>query len=141
MSVGSFSGLRLGRDRSCALTTTPDGVNAHAFDRMPQRTKLVVRNGSVPRVAGVRQPRGMRARRGGRRRRDLRACSSRTPATLRARRGGHRAGGHPSRTLSSDNRVVTEEWTDALECPRDAETNADARMFTFYDAAGTRRRT
>ena len=120
------------------MTTTPDGVNAHAFDPdAAAHIKLVVRNGSVPalRVYASRAE-----------------CEHDEEGGVAAAEGlfVEDAGDHCAHgevdivqvdilpgTLSSDNRVVTEEWTDALECPRDAETNARTpAMFTFYDAAG-----
>ena len=120
------------------LITTADGVNAHAFDLdAAAHIKLVVRDGSVP---------------------ALRVYASRTECEHDEESGVaaaeglfvEDAGDHCAHgevdivqvdilpgTLSSDNRVVTEEWTDALECPRDAETNARTpAMFTFYNASG-----
>jgi len=128
------------RSRSLRELTTSAGIHAHDFHpEAAAHMKLVVQNGSDPALRVYSS---------------LAACESDSSGS-----GGDVAAeglfvedpGDPCAhgevdivqvdilpgSIPSDNLVVTEEWTDALECPRDAETNARTpAMFTFYNAAG-----
>jgi hypothetical protein len=118
------------------LSTTSAGVNEHAFPEAAAHMKLVVQDGSDPVLLVYSS---------------LAACESDSSGAVAADGLFVEDPGDPCAhgevdivqvdilpgSIPSDNLVVTEEWTDALECPRDAETNARTpAMFTFYNASG-----
>ena len=124
------------RSRSLRELTTSAGIHAHDFHpEAAAHMKLVV-NGSAPVLLVYSS---------------LEACENDSGSDVAAEGMFVEDAGDPCAhgqvdivqvdidpgTLPSDNLVVTVEWTDALECPRDAKTNARTpAMFTFFNAAG-----